>query len=36
VAFTALLLANARHNQPLKTDVVSSASSSLAAEGASR
>jgi hypothetical protein len=35
VAFTVLLLANARHNQPLRTDVVSSASSSLAAEGAS-
>ena len=29
--FTALLLANARHNQPLQTNAVSSASSSLAA-----
>jgi hypothetical protein len=31
VAFTVLLLLNARHNQPLRTDAVSSASSSLAA-----
>ena len=30
-AFTVLLLANARNNQPLQTDAVSSASSSLAA-----
>jgi hypothetical protein len=29
--FTVLLLANARHNKPLRTDAVSSASSSLAA-----
>jgi hypothetical protein len=31
VGFTVLLLANARHNAPMQTDVVSSASSSLAA-----
>jgi hypothetical protein len=31
VGFTLLLLVNARHNQPLRTDAVSSASSSLAA-----
>ncbi len=29
--FTVLLLVNARHNAPMQTDVVSSASSSLAA-----
>jgi hypothetical protein len=34
VGFTVLLLMNARHNQPLQTDAVSSASSSLAAAGA--
>ena len=33
-AFTVLLLANARNNQPLQTDAVSSASSSLAAGSA--
>jgi hypothetical protein len=34
VAFTALLLMNARRNQPLQTNAVSSASSSLAASSA--
>jgi hypothetical protein len=32
VGFTVLLLVHARHNQPLRTDAVSSASASLAAQ----